>query len=193
VLITIAKWIFYVGSVVELVGLGISLRGFIRTWAEHPTDEEFFAFVSRAVSGGMAGAARLTRRVLGLKPRPTTVQAEAALAWATAGQPRVVIGWGPLPAVDADPHGFAAAVEERLNTLHRTVQDLQHALMEQGEAAKDREDKLKADVVARIAEVEAMTHHVAVGGLRQQVLGWALVVAGFLMQAVSQVMQFIAS
>lgn len=188
--LSFAEWVYWIGSALEVFGLWIGVRGIRRTWSEHPADGPFFAPVRSAIARARDDAGRFARRLLRRKPQTQTVHLSSVDVSVSALAAQLIVGWGPLPDFATDPEAAVTEVQKRLDTLHRTVQDLEHGLYEQQQAAKATEDALRAEFTARIDEAKTLTHRVAVGGLREQALGWSLIFVGFVLQMISQGLQF---
>lgn len=106
--------------------------------------------------------------------------------WVSPATPGLSWATGPLPSITGDPAGFADLVDKRLAELMQRVQAVDHRLSDQLAAMRERDLRGLRD---RLAHVEETTRGVAIGGLREQVFGWALVVLGFTIQGIAQFIQ----
>lgn len=176
---------FAVGFVVELVGLGVAAHGFHETWKQHSRGEQFFAPLFAAGRRRLADLRRGARRLL-RRHETVAADAHASSAMGLSSHARAVVGYGPLPSITGDPAGFADLVDKRLAELMQRVQAVDHRLSDQLAAMRERDLRGLRD---RLAHVEETTRGVAIGGLREQVFGWALVVLGFTIQGIAQFIQ----
>jgi hypothetical protein len=174
------------GGGLELVGLALAAVGFRQTWTAHAGDEQFWAPAREWAMRRKAPFICWLRRVL-RRPRHTTVGAGAATAAGAALDARAKIGWGPLPDPISDLATFAAVVHERLNRLHSTVQDLEHALKEERKTRERADEEVRTDLSAKIDEVANLSRDVAVGGIRLQLAGWFFLLVGLVVSMAANV------
>lgn len=191
--VTAAIVIFGVGFVVELVGLAIAAHGFHRTWNEFSREDRFLAPVTAAAGRAAQRTRRVANRIFRRRPQPITVGLASATLRFSAVSVRPIQSYGPLPPIGEDQPAFADVVQRRLDELLQQVQRVEHSLSDEVKAVEERIKGTARTLDGRISEVEKMSQSIAVGGLREQVFGWGLIVVGFTLQGVAQLMQTIAA
>jgi len=168
--------------------LGVAAHGFHQTWSQFSSGDKFLAPVTAAVRRQGAAVRRIADRLL-RRHRSVTVQVGLADDVGLTDSVRAVKAYGPLPSIADDPDGFADLVGKRLAELLERVQAVDHRLSDQVAAMQERGERDLRDVRDRLAHIEAISRSVAVGGLREQVFGWALIVVGFTVQGIAQFAQ----
>ena len=178
------------GLVLEVAGLGLAADGYRRTWRDFRNpDDEFLAPVANALKAASrrayAGIRRLIRRPI---PPRTVALTAASMAMATSTA-RATVMWGSFPSIKDDPVGFAETVELRLRTLHRELEEARDRLHDDAEAGKSRHTELMRLVEQAKTDAQGDVRTIAVGGLREQVAGWTLIVLGVIAAGVANIIQ----
>lgn len=168
----------------EAGGLTIGAVGFSRTWREFSTGGRLFERDHQRFRRMWHAFAR---RVLRRRPaRTIPIGAAIELNWSM--QANLQVAFGPLPSLAESPLQFVWEVERRLNQVHDIVQDLQQKLLLEAGVRKSADEDLRKDLQTQIEMAEAMSRSIAVGGLREQVIGWSCIAGGFLLQVVAALM-----
>jgi hypothetical protein len=94
-----------------------------------------------------------------------------------------------LPSLTDEPEEFARIVQLRLTDLLDRVQTTAYRLEDVTEAAADRNRDVRREIAQLRAEAQGTVQRIAVGGLREQFVGWLFLVAGVVLQAIGQAMQ----
>jgi len=108
------------------------------------------------------------------------------------GSVRVAKTYGPLPSITAEPDEFSKAVDARFAELLERLQSTEHRLIDDLANVKGATDQVRNELETRIGKLEDTTKQIAVGGLRLQVAGWALVFVGFFIQGLAQMLQLMS-
>jgi DNA polymerase II large subunit len=191
---TWAFCLFIAGVALQLAGGVIGIVGLFETWRKFAAkgqrfmEKEIQAF-EQARNALVKTLRKVSKRPTERKVHPTTAEGKSA----PQGEAAVVVVPGPLPAAATDPLRFAAEVEERLNTLHRAVQDAASSIAAEAKTRQSTVDETHTSLKVAVAEVEALSRSIAVAGLRHQFAGWWLVTIGFLLQSASGFLVFVLS
>ncbi len=181
-------WLYVVALVSEVTGLVLAAHGFRRTWLEFRSpDDEFLAPIVKP----LANKARIgyvhLRRWIGRPVPPSTVFLSSASVTVAAGSATLTIVQGPFPSVEDDPKAFMEAFERRFRTLSDRVDAAEEALR----SNLDQADARHAEAIRAISELRdearGQVRTITVGGLREQVAGWSLIVAGVLLAGVGDI------
>ena len=171
------------GSAVELAGLAIAAYGFRRTWSDFgDPDDKFWGPGTRQLD-------RMTMwlsRIFHHRFPSRTVSAQAAVSGFAAVSAKGTVAYGKLPSITNDPQAFANMVELRLADVLARVQTVAHDLQDERESVSSQRQELIQFIERSKQEIGGAVQKVAVGGLRQQALGWFLVVIGLLFQTIGQ-------
>ena len=189
--------LWLLGFVIETIGLAFAVRGFQKTWADYGLDGGFLFNPARlALRHAIGNTRTIARRValrLWRRPRDVRVVAGTASGVASAfGSVRVAKTYGPLPSITAEPDEFSKAVDARFAELLERLQSTEHRLIDDLANVKGATDQVRNELETRIGKLEDTTKQIAVGGLRLQVAGWALVFVGFFIQGLAQMLQLMS-
>ena len=169
--------LYALATAFDLVGLTLAAIGFRRTWLAHAHDDKFFGPAKAWIRNKARRAENAGRKLFQRQPKPQTNEGSAASVVRYEGEAQGRVDFGLLPDL-TDADAFLAAIRERLDRLHSMIQDGDEALADEHKAREAEDKKLRADLSSQIARVEASTQHVAVGGLRLQVVGWTFLFFG---------------
>jgi hypothetical protein len=182
-----AAWVFLPGFVLEFVGLCLVARGFLGLWETFARGEGFTSPAVRALLG-LGERGRRTLQTFLRRPQNVVIQAGTVTATASVGNPTIRTTYNSPPSITDDPEAFAELIHERMQEMSQQFQDYRdrtNAALEQ-----EREQRRRTD--ARLNEgqrhLDGRIRDLAVGNIRLQVLGWFLVLTGFVTQAVSNLM-----
>jgi hypothetical protein len=175
-------------GVLEIAGLALAAVGFKRTWREHAPGQDYW----QPEKARARSAQRRLRRMIG-RPAPAHVMPGAAHMNVSATlEARAHVTWGPLPD-PADPSALVGELHRRLNELHDASQRARFALDDERAAREAGDEAARAVIREEVETVVRSTQRVAVGGLRLQVAGWFLVLAGIVAGTGANICQAIAS
>jgi hypothetical protein len=177
----------------EIAGLSLAAVGFMRTWREHAPGQDFWQPQKAGARSALQRAVRRLRRMIG-RPAPVhaTVGAAAINVSAVAFDARGHVTWGPLPD-PADPPALVAELHRRINELHAALQQARYDITDERKARETADEAAHAAMREEVEAVVRSTQRVAVGGLRLQVAGWSLVLAGIVVGAIASVCQAVTS
>lgn len=181
----LADTAFGIGAGLELLGLVVAAIGFHATWREFSTGGRLFEHEIGWLERAARPVARLTRRLLRWE-RKTTFRAgaeavtvtESAYVNRTSEDIR-------LPSLVDNPERFADVVAGQIRRLHDRMNTEMGRLDREVQARETADHQLRNDFEAKVAAVEGLSRHVAVGGLRTQIYGWSFVLLGVVLQAVA--------
>jgi hypothetical protein len=176
-------------AALEITGLWLAAVGFKRTWREHAPGQDFWQPMKARARSTRQGAVRRIRQMIG-RPAPAHVTlgtATIALS-AVALDARGRVTWGPLPDPSDQP-ALVAELHQRINDLHAALQQAQHDLIDERNARETGDEAAHTAMRAEVETVVHSTQRVAVGGLRLQVAGWLLVLAGIIVGTIANIMQ----
>ncbi|HEV8527345.1 MAG TPA: hypothetical protein VGS60_07300 [Actinomycetes bacterium] len=177
---------FGIGVALEASGLFLAVIGFRETWRDFAEDERFFEPVHQWAGRIRAAGANVAAGLSGR--RDVVVRAGAAAAIGVAGSVTARMRPGPLtPATDLAT--FAAAVEERVKDIYERLGALRDEAAAETTARAKADRELAERLAAEVARLKGVSQRIAVGGLRQQFVGWLLIAFGFILQAVATFMQ----
>lgn len=166
-----------IATTLQLAGAAATMFGAWQTWHEFATPgQRFWEPFLRPFVRAWRWLTRLVRRIF-RRGRKHVVGLGGVSAGGATVRARGRVGFRPLPSLD-EPAAFVAEVKDQIDRVHNLAQDIQERLADESEARRHANDQLRGDLDTRIAKVESMTRNVAVGGLRLEALGVALVVAG---------------
>jgi hypothetical protein len=180
--------VFGIGVALEASGLALAVIGFRETWRDFAKDDERFfepvhQWTGRIRAAGAAVAAGLSGR--------RDVEAHAGIATGSVragGTVSARVMPGTLtPATDLET--FAAAVEQQVRAIYTRLDAIQNQVAAEAEARPRADAELAERLAAEVARMEGMSQRIAVGGLRQQFVGWLLISCGFVLQAVATFVQ----
>lgn len=181
--------LLYVGAVVaEVTGLALAAHGFRRTWLEfRDPQDQFIAPMITPITAKVRVAYVRVRTLVGRPISPKTLSVGGASMIVAAGSARVTVTWAPLPSVSDDPAAFMETLDRRLSELNNRVQDAEERRHADARAsvAQHAEATRAIDQVRQEARGQVRT--ITVGGLREQVVGWLLIVAGVLAAGIGDI------
>jgi hypothetical protein len=183
--------ILYVGALIaELAGLVLAAHGFRRTWLEFRNpDEEFFGSVTRPVKITTRKAYARVRKFLGKPIPPRTVHVTGVSSLSLVATASATVTWAPLPSLHQDSDAFIKALDSRLNQLNDRLQNAEKRIRDDAEAAAARHEETAQAIGEARDEARGQVRTVTVGGLREQVIGWSLIVAGVVTAGVGDIIQ----
>jgi hypothetical protein len=175
----VAYWFTFVGFLFQIIGVGVTVIGFRRTWREFASGP--FPPKQWVIVHGRAFA-EWVRRVILRRQQPKIVGSGVAVSGGGAFTARGRIGWGPLSGKTA---------KAQIIELEQRVKDLANSAFNKTDALEDSVVAVRrdiADVASRLdeaaAKLEQQTRTVAVGGIVWESFGLLLVVIGLALQAV---------
>lgn len=185
------KTVLTISSIVlQVLGLVAAAVGLFNTFKDSSAPgDRFIARVLRTehevARQVWAGAKKLSRRLFG-RPRPTTVYGtlDTAVELNFAGSAQGIVQFGPLPDPTQDLDAFKAAIEDRLNRVHRLTQDVQHDLVKETKAREKEDQRFSGDLQARITALDEEAKQATIRGLHEQVLGLFCVALGLAVQSI---------
>jgi hypothetical protein len=184
---------FGVGAVLEVFGLSIGAIGFRKTWREFSAGGRLFEKDIARLKRVGHRMQRVMRRVL---RRPQSGVLHSRTVTDSAGvtdRASGTVTYAPLPSLTSDPQAFAQEVQRRINAVHDAAQKAHKRVTDETEAREAADRQLRSDLSAQIVKVEGMSRSIAVGGLREQVVGWSCIAVGFILQAISTFLQATAT
>jgi hypothetical protein len=184
------------GACLEAVGLVFAVVGFVKTWRDFSTGGRLFEKDIARLRAARQAAQRAAQRFGRRARRPQSAKIHAVTGTDSAraiDHARARVTFGPLPSPTNDTQAFVSELERRLNVVRLDVQHARERIYDESEARKAADREVSSELRALVAEVEHMSRSVAVGGLREQVIGWSCIAVGFVMQTASNVMQAVPS
>jgi hypothetical protein len=180
-------------AALEIAGLSMAAVGFMRTWREHAPGQDFWEPQKARARSARQGAVRGLRQMIGRPaPQHVTVGAAHINLSAVAFDARGHVTWGPLPD-PADLPALVAELHRRINELHAALQQARYDITDERKARETADEAAHAAMREEVEAVVRSTQRVAVGGLRLQVAGWSLVLAGIVVGAIASVCQAVTS
>ena len=172
----------------EVIGLALAAHGFRRTWLEfRRPDDQFFAPITETAKTKAREVYIRIRRLIGKPVPPITIEAQSALSSSSAVAVDLTLAWGYLPPVDEEPKAFMDALNRRLSDLNNRVQEAERRLHTEAEAAKTRHAETINEINEVREEYRGQVRTITVGGLREQVAGWLLIVTGVLAAGIGDI------
>jgi hypothetical protein len=162
-------------DLLNLAGIAVTIHGLGRLWRDHRRpDDRFWAFAVGPTKSVLGRVYAWIRKLFGVSAPPTALRGSTDMATGTdAGI--LTMTWGSLPSMNDDPEAFQTELNRRLGELKDAQQQA------------DRRTQIHADAVAvqGIELAEAIQHgreeargqvrELAVGGIREALLGLALI------------------
>lgn len=170
--------LYITALVAELVGLGLAADGLRRTWREfrNPTDA-FWAPLTAPSATLLRWAYLRVRRLVGKSVPPRTVELNDTAAATESFTRDFEARWDVLPP-DDDTQAWLKLLYRRSREINERMQRVEGHI-----ATKAAEDERRyAETTAAIDEVRThatrQIRTITIGGLREQALGWLLIVVG---------------
>ena len=177
-----------VSGVLELVGLICAAIGFRATWVEHARGEKFIEPMLRPVASWARDLMSRVRTLLRPQSKTVGLQVNDALQISITDEVTITAAWNPPPDPTVDLTAYAGVVTERINELHKMVQNQRHELAAEAKAREAAIGKESAALSDEMADVRKLSVRVAVGGLRLQVVGWVFLFFGIIVGTIANVM-----
>jgi hypothetical protein len=174
-----------VGQLLSAIGIGFEAIGIVtagaglwRTWHDFAGGESFAGpFVERAhaTAGRIRGVfLRLLRR-----PRNVVVYPDPARLTATALNPRVRIGWGPIPTTTKLA---LAELDRRSRLTWDGLTEARERFLDDLDEVRRTGSALREHVDSDARRLETTARRAAIGGVRLEAVGLFLVGVGLLVQ-----------
>jgi len=166
-----------VSTVANLVGAAITAVGFAQTWRDFAPEGEHFwqppiGLKARAV----------LRRLRLLRSRQVTVSGTLSTTFSAHGS--ITVTMARLPGID-DPR-LQAEVQNRIDRVHAEQQAEQERAVAALQMLRHDMEAVHADLLDRIKGTESLTRNVAVGGVRLEAFGLAIVAVSTVVGAFAQ-------
>ncbi len=180
-------FINWLGVGMEILGLGMSGLGLLRTWHEFaPTGEHFLGPLTDPARAALATARDTAetwlRRVV---RRPKAVVAHAAVLQSTVsvgGRLGVKLGYGKL---SDDPQAALAELHRRTQQLMDKVTEVDERVANEQRAREHAEGAIGHELTTSVKRLEQRGQQIAVGGVRTQAIGLVLVALGLFLQVMA--------
>ncbi|WP_116952284.1 hypothetical protein [Jiangella endophytica] len=177
-------WAHSIALLLDVAGLTCAAAGFAQTWHQHGTGELWAPWRARARDGRRRAWSWVTGRLRRRRHDPWLGDGGGG-----AGGSAIARGGATAPGADAraavtDLAAFAAVVQSRLDGLTGQVGRLETELRTERQRRDSAVRGVRAELIGEVGRVEELTKEIAVGGLRLQILGWTLVLAGVVLSGV---------
>jgi hypothetical protein len=185
--VTGPQFIDLIGGLLEALGILVAGIGLRKTWREFaPAGEHLLDPVSELLQSAASSLRVRLDRVLG-RPRPVTVTPGPASLEIRAFEPRVVVGYAPLP-LDVETADAIAQLDGRTRDLVNQLSNVEDRLGTKLGRIAESVTALDAREREDIASVQTQDVRIATGGIRLEVAGLTLVGGGLLLQLVARVL-----
>jgi hypothetical protein len=181
----LADAVFWAGAGFEVLGLAVGAVGFRRTWREFSTGDRMFGKEIEWAKNKYKAVKDYVHRRLGRKQVAAPPQVTASINLTLSMDGASGVGYVGLPSPIDDPEAFASAVGERLRSLNDNVRTLREQLDSEVGAREAADHKVSSELRTKVAEVEGLSRQIAIGGLREQVVGWSCIVVGIILQSLA--------
>ena len=170
--------LYTVALLAELAGLALAADGLRRTWRDFRRPEDaFWAPVSVPTKAAAGGAYVRVRRLIGRPVPPVDVRVVTATATALGMATSVDFVGTIVPPV-GNTKAYIEYLSRRLDDLSGQIRHVESRI----QADTDANVQRFADATKAIGEVRDEVHGqmrtITIKGLREQALGWVLIVAG---------------
>lgn len=179
------EWLKWSGLVVQVLGFGLACWGMWETYRDHWRGRR------KLISDSVRAQLRTIAGWFALAP-PRRLENDATDTVGISDSATFVVtaaatGHGQASAdvyVSGDLDGLVRVLAERVDKLSRTVGNLDQRLTDEESARQRVGAELTAAIEAGDKAQEELTHESAGGGLRQELIGAALILFGIVLQGI---------